>query len=125
MNRANALLRDFLFAIWLKEEREVTGAYKVIFDKAVMSEKYTQFIIRLCKERDGISGEIVGARAKSVTTHVLYVAGKAALNGSTTTTAADKVYNALFKASGDGSALKLAYANKKTDAVTKLLAAFE
>ena len=34
---------------------------------------YIQIIIRLCKERDGIVGEIVGARAKSVTTHVLYV----------------------------------------------------
>ena len=91
----------------------------------VPGQVYTQFIIRLCKERDGISGEIVGARAKSVTTHVLYVAGKAALNGSTTTTAADKVYNALFKASGDGSALKLANAKKKTDADTKLVAPFE
>lgn len=37
-------------------------------------QQYVQFIVRLCKERDGISGEIVGARAKSVTTHVLYVA---------------------------------------------------
>ena len=36
--------------------------------------KYTQFIIRLCKERDGIAGEVVGQRAVSVTTHVLYVA---------------------------------------------------
>lgn len=34
---------------------------------------YIQIIVRLCKERDGIVGEIVGARAKSVTTHVLYV----------------------------------------------------
>lgn len=34
---------------------------------------YVQVIIRMCKERDGIVGEIVGARAKSVTTHVLYV----------------------------------------------------
>ena len=40
----------------------------------VVGQQYVQFIVRLCKERDGISGEIVGARAKSVTTHVLYVA---------------------------------------------------
>lgn len=41
----------------------------------VPGQVYTQFIIRMCKERDGIMGEIVGARGKSVTTHVLYVAG--------------------------------------------------
>ena len=40
----------------------------------VVGQQYVQFIVRLCKERDGISGSIVGARAKSVTTHVLYVA---------------------------------------------------
>lgn len=41
----------------------------------VPGQQYTQFIIRICKERDGIMGEIVGARGTSVTTHVLYVAG--------------------------------------------------
>ena len=35
--------------------------------------EYTQFIIRICKDRDGIGGEVVGQRATSVTTHVLYV----------------------------------------------------
>ena len=40
-----------------------------------IGQVYSQFIITMCKERDGISGEIVGARAKSVTTHVFYVAG--------------------------------------------------
>lgn len=40
----------------------------------VPGQEYVQFIVRISKERDGISGEIVGARAKSVTTHVLYVA---------------------------------------------------
>ena len=35
--------------------------------------KYVQFIIRICTDRDGIGGEVVGQRAKSVTTHVLYV----------------------------------------------------
>lgn len=39
----------------------------------VVGGEYTQFIIRLCKERDGIAGEVVGQRATSVTTHVLYV----------------------------------------------------
>ena len=39
----------------------------------VVGGEYTQFIIRLCVERDGIAGEVVGQRATSVTTHVLYV----------------------------------------------------
>lgn len=43
-------------------------------ENPIPGQQYVQFIIRLCKERDGISGEIVGARAKTVTTHVLYVA---------------------------------------------------
>ena len=41
----------------------------------VVGQRYTQFIVRICKQRDGIMGEIVGARGTSVTTHVLYVAG--------------------------------------------------
>lgn len=39
----------------------------------VVGGNYTQFIIRICAERDGIGGEVVGQRATSVTTHVLYV----------------------------------------------------
>lgn len=39
----------------------------------VVGGEYVQFIIRMCKDRDGIAGEVVGQRAKSVTTHVLYV----------------------------------------------------
>ena len=39
----------------------------------VVGGEYTQFIIRICAERDGIGGEVVGQRATSVTTHVLYV----------------------------------------------------
>ncbi len=61
----------------------------------VPGQVYTQFIITIKKERDGIMGEIVGARGTSVTTHVLYVAGAAALNPATTTTPADKVYKEL------------------------------
>ncbi len=47
-----------------------------------VGQVYTQFIVRILKERDGIMGEIVGARGTSVTTHVLYVAGKVSENGS-------------------------------------------
>ena len=39
----------------------------------VVGGEYTQFIITLCKDRDGIAGEVVGQRATSVTTHILYV----------------------------------------------------
>jgi len=39
----------------------------------VVGGNYTQFIIRVCAERDGIGGEVVGQRATSVTNHVLYV----------------------------------------------------
>lgn len=47
-----------------------------------IGQVYTQFIVRILKERDGIMGEIVGARGTSVTTHVLYVAGKVSETGS-------------------------------------------
>ena len=39
----------------------------------VVGGNYVQFIIRLCVERDGIAGGVVGQRATSVTNHVLYV----------------------------------------------------
>ena len=39
----------------------------------VVGGEYTQFIIRVCTERDGIGGEVVGQRATSVTNHILYV----------------------------------------------------
>lgn len=42
-------------------------------EQPVVGGKYNQYIIRICKERDGIAGEVVGQRATSVTTHVLYV----------------------------------------------------
>ena len=66
----------------------------------VPGQTYTQFIVTLVKDRDGIAGNAVGQRVTSVTTHVLYVAGKAAMDGTTTTTPADKVYNAFFTATG-------------------------
>lgn len=34
---------------------------------------YVQFIVRMCVERDGIAGQVVGNRATSVTTHIFYV----------------------------------------------------
>lgn len=34
---------------------------------------YDQYTFELCKDRDGIAGEVVGQRATSVTTHVFYV----------------------------------------------------
>ena len=39
----------------------------------IVGGNYTQFIIRMCVDRDGIAGGVVGQRATSVTTHVLYV----------------------------------------------------
>ena len=50
----------------------------------VPGQQYTQFIVRLIKERDGIMGEIVGARGVSVTTHVLYVSGTVAAGAAKT-----------------------------------------
>ena len=56
----------------------------------IVGQVYTQFIVTLCVDRDGIAGQVVGNRATSVTTHVLYVAGKHTENG----TAAKAVYDA-------------------------------
>ena len=39
----------------------------------IVGGQYVQFIIRMCVDRDGIAGGVVGQRATSVTTHVLYV----------------------------------------------------
>ena len=47
----------------------------------IVGQTYTQFIITMCVERDGIAGQVVGNRATSVTTHVLYVAGSHTHNG--------------------------------------------
>lgn len=77
----------------------------------IPGQQYTQFIIRICKERDGIMGEIVGARGTSVTTHVLYVAGLKTQAG----TAAKTVNDALTTLLGADAATKIL-----TDADTKL-----
>lgn len=60
----------------------------------IVGQVYTQFIVTLCVERDGIAGQVVGNRATSVTTHVLYVAGKHTENGSAAKLVYDK-FNAL------------------------------
>ena len=46
----------------------------------VPGAQYVQVIIKICKKRDGIMGEIVGARGISVTTHVLYIEKNAYTN---------------------------------------------
>lgn len=39
----------------------------------VVGGQYVQYIIQICKDRDGIAGEVVGQRAHSVTNHVFWV----------------------------------------------------
>jgi len=46
----------------------------------------------MCKDRDGIAGGIVGQRATSVTTHVLYVAGSHTHSGDPAYTVYTKLY---------------------------------
>jgi hypothetical protein len=58
----------------------------------IVGQTYTQFIITMCVDRDGIAGQVVGNRATSVTTHVLYVAGSHTHSGD----AAKTVYDALY-----------------------------
>jgi hypothetical protein len=60
-------------------------------ENPVPGQVYTQFIIRLKKDRDGIAGEVVGQRATSVTTHVLYVAGKHTQGGTPAKAVYDKL----------------------------------
>ena len=54
----------------------------------------------MCVDRDGIAGTVVGDRATSVTTHVLYVAGKHTQAG----TPAKAVYDALYALKGSAVA---------------------
>lgn len=81
----------------------------------VPGTQYTQFIVRIAKERDGIAGGAVGMRVTSVTTHVLYVAGKVGTAGS----AAKAVKDAFTTLLDTDAATKI-----KTDADTKLVAPF-
>ena len=57
----------------------------------IIGQTYTQFIITMCVERDGIAGQVVGNRAVSVTNHVLYVAGDYTQNGTPAKTVYDKL----------------------------------
>ena len=58
----------------------------------IVGQEYTQFIITMCVDRDGIAGTVVGDRATSVTTHVLYVAGKHTQGGTPAKAVYDKLY---------------------------------
>ena len=58
----------------------------------IVGQEYTQFIITMCVDRDGIAGTVVGDRATSVTTHVLYVAGKHTQAGTPAKAVYDKLY---------------------------------
>ena len=58
----------------------------------IVGQEYTQFIITMCVDRDGIAGSVVGDRATSVTTHVLYVAGKHTQAGTPAKAVYDKLY---------------------------------
>ena len=58
----------------------------------IVGQKYTQFIITMVVERDGIAGQVVGNRATSVTTHVLYVAGDYTHSGDAAQVVYDKLY---------------------------------
>ena len=86
---------------------------KQMDEMPVPGNQYTQFIIRMCVERDGIAGQVVGQRATSVTTHVLYVSGLVTDANSP----AGLVNKALFT--------DLGVTAKKTDADDKLATPFE
>lgn len=66
----------------------------------IVGQSYTQFIITMCVDRDGIAGTVVGDRATSVTTHVLYVAG----DYTTASTPANTVYTKLNTLKGSAIA---------------------
>lgn len=77
----------------------------------IPGQQYTQIIVKMCKDRDGIAGGVVGQRATSVTTHVFYAAGKIDENN----TPAKEIYTAFNT---------LASAKIKTEADTVLAAPF-
>lgn len=73
---------------------------KQVGELPIVGQVYTQFIITMCVDRDGIAGTVVGDRATSVTTHVLYVAG----NYNTASTPANTVYTKLNSLKGSAIA---------------------
>ena len=73
----------------------------------IPGQEYTQFIITMCVDRDGIAGQVVGNRATSVTTHVIYAAGKIAdASGAAKEiyTALNTLFSAKIKKAGDAGA---------------------
>jgi hypothetical protein len=77
----------------------------------IPGQEYTQIIVRMCVERDGIAGQVVGNRATSVTTHVFYAAGLIGTNG----TAAKAIKDAFTTLLSTDASTKI-----KTDADTVL-----
>ena len=77
----------------------------------IPGQQYTQIIVRMCKQRDGIWSGAVGQRTTSVTTHVFYAAGKINENN----TPAKEIYTAFNT---------LASAKIKTEADTVLAEPF-
>ena len=73
----------------------------------IPGQEYTQFIITMCVDRDGIAGQVVGNRATSVTTHVIYAAGKIADSSGAAKeiyTALNTLFSAKIKKAGDAGA---------------------
>lgn len=75
----------------------------------IIGQKYTQFIVRIKKDRIGVAGQVIGMLTTSVTTHVFYAAGTPTEDN----TPAKKIYDALTTTLG-------ATAKVATDADTKL-----
>ena len=80
----------------------------------IPGQKYTQFIIRIKKDRIGVAGQVIGMLTTSVTTHVFYAAGELSDSNSP----AYKINAALTTTLG-------ATAKVATDADDKLAAPFE
>jgi hypothetical protein len=72
-------LEAFLDYNWIIHNLRLPTAANTYFwsvtkpEMPVVGGQYNQYIVRMCKERDGIAGQVVGHRATSVTTHVFYV----------------------------------------------------
>jgi hypothetical protein len=75
---------------------------------------YNQYIVRMCADRYGISGEVVGQKATSITTHVFYVldngdltafetALKSVIDGGEFLTRADDVLKEPYKVLDEGN----------------------
>jgi hypothetical protein len=93
-----------------------TGFWAVTKEEMpAIGQQYTQFIVTMAANADGIASGAVGQRVTSVTTHVLYVAGLI----SDANSAAKKVSDAFFTSGGLNINSK-----KKTTADTVLVDPF-